>query len=142
LALLAALLLVLLALVVGCGGGGGTAPETVVREWSDALNAGDNERAADLFAEGAQVVQGDSVVVLRTHADAVDFNSALPCSGKIVNVTTHDDTATATFRLGDRTTSRCDAPGQEAVAAFRVVRGKIVLWHQLPSPAPTPATPV
>jgi len=142
LALLAALALVLLALVVGCGGGGATAPEAVVREWSDALNAGDNERAADLFAEGAQVVQGNSVVLLRTHADAVDFNSALPCSGKIVDVTTHDDTATATFRLGDRETSRCDAPGEEAVAAFKVVRGRIVLWHQLPTPAPTPATSV
>ena len=141
-ALLATLALVLLALAAGCGSGGASAPETVVREWSDALNAGDNERAADLFAEGAQVVQGNSVVSLRTHADAVDFNSSLPCSGKIMDVTTHDDTATATFRLGDRKTSRCDAPGEEAVAAFRVVGGKIVLWHQLPTPARAPSTPV
>jgi hypothetical protein len=128
--------------LAACGGGGGTSPESVVREWSDALNAGDNERAADLFARGAQVVQGNDVIFLQTHADAVTFNSSLPCSGRIVEVQTDDDTATATFLLGDRKTSRCDAPGQKAVAAFRVVHGKIVLWHQLPSPAPAPAPPV
>lgn len=132
----------ILALAVGCGGGTATSPESVVREWSDALNAGDNERAADLFARGAQVVQGTEVVLLQTHADAVDFNSALPCSGKIVEVTTNEDTATATFLLGNRKTSHCDAPGQKAVAAFKVLHGKIVLWHQLPSPAPAPTPPV
>jgi len=132
----------ILALAVGCGGGTATSPESVVREWSDALNAGDNERAADLFAKGAQVVQSGSVLFLQTHADAVDFNSLLPCSGKIVGVTTDEDTATATFVLGNRRTNHCDAPGQKAVAAFKVLHGKIVLWHQLPSPAPAPTPPV
>jgi hypothetical protein len=113
-----------------------------VREWSDALNAGDNERAADLFAHGAQIVQGNNVFFLQTHADAVDFNSSLPCSGRIVDLNTDEETATATFVLGDRRRGRCDAPGQKAVAAFRVVHGKIVLWHQLPSPTPPPAPPV
>jgi hypothetical protein len=141
LAALAALLLVIVALVAGCGGGGAS-PETVVREWSEALNAGDNERAADLFAHGAQIVQGNDVFFLQTHDDAVDFNSALPCSGRIVDVKTSEDTATATFLLGDRRKSRCDAPGQKAVAAFKVLHGKIVLWHQLPSPTPPPAPPV
>ena len=47
---LAALALGILAIAVGCGGAGAESPETVVREWSDALNAGDNDRAADLFA--------------------------------------------------------------------------------------------
>jgi hypothetical protein len=142
LALLAALALVLLALAAGCGGGSTTSPEAIVREWSDALNAGDNEHAADLFARGAQVVQGGAVVFLQTHADAGDFNSSLPCSGKIVDVTTDKDTATATFVLGNRKTSRCDAPGEEAVAAFKVLKGKIVLWHQLPTAAAPPAPSV
>jgi hypothetical protein len=144
LAPIAALLLVVVALTAGCGGGGDNAgsPESVAREWSDAVNAGDNERAADLFALGAQVVQGDRVYFLQTHADAVTFNSRLPCSGKIVDVTTDKNTATATFVLGDRKTSQCDSPGLEAVAAFKVLHGKIVLWHQLPTAAPTPATPV
>jgi hypothetical protein len=141
LAALAALLLVVVALVAGCGGGVAS-PETVVREWSEAVNAGDNERAADLFAHGAQIVQGNDVFFLQTHDDAVEFNSALPCSGKIVDVMTSEDTATATFVLGNRKTSSCDAPGQKAVAAFKVLHGKIVLWHQLPSPTAPPAPPV
>lgn len=140
-ALLAALLLAVLALA-GCGGSSPSSPESVVRAWSDALNAGDNERAADLFATGAQVVQGTDVFFLQTHADAVNFNSALPCSGRIVSVTARDDTATATFILGNRKTSHCDSPGSKAVAAVRVLHGKIVLWHQLPSPAPVPAPAV
>jgi limonene-1,2-epoxide hydrolase len=142
LAALVALALLVLALASACGGGSASSPESVVREWSDALNAGDNEHAADLFAHGAQVVQGKSVLFLQTHDDAVQFNSALPCSGRIVDVQTDADMATATFVLGDRKRSRCDSPGQKAVAAFRVVNGKIVLWHQLPSPTPPPAQPV
>jgi len=87
-------------------------------------------------------VQGGNVIFLQTHADAVRFNSSLPCSGTIVELSTKGDTTTATFLLGDRKESRCDAPGQKAVAAFEVHRGKIVLWHQLPTRAPTPAPPV
>jgi hypothetical protein len=132
-----ALLLIVLALAAGCGGGS-VSPETVVREWSDALNAGDNERAADLFARGAQIVQGSSVFFLQTHADAVDFNSSLPCSGRIVDVQTEEDTATATFVLGNRPTSRCDAPGQKAVAAFRVVQGRSCSGISCRVPRPHP----
>jgi hypothetical protein len=49
----------------------------------------------------------------------------------------------ATFRLGDRQHSRCDGPGDLATAIFRVVKGKIVLWHQAESSAlilPPPPT--
>ena len=70
------------------------------------------------------------------------FNSALPCSGKIVDVKTDKDTATATFVLGDRKANRCDSPGAKAIAAVKVLHGKIVLWHQLPSPQPLPPPPV
>jgi len=141
LAILAALALVAVTLLVGCGGGAAS-PESVVREWSDALNAGDNERAAKLFAKGAEVVQPGRILFLRTRAQAVRFNSSLPCSGKIVSVSTEGDLATATFVLGHRRTSRCDAPGAQAVAAFEVQRGKIVLWHQLPSPPTRPVPAV
>ena len=112
-----------------------------MRAWSKALNAGDNEAAARLFARGAEVVQAGEVVTLTTHADAVAFNAALPCSGQIISLTTHGDTATATFRLGDRRLRRCDGPGQHATAVFRVRRGKIVLWHQTSS-GQGPAGPV
>lgn len=130
----------LVLVLTACGGGHASSPASIVRAWSRALNAGDNEGAADLFADGARVVQAGQVLVLRTHAQAVQFNALLPCSGKIVSVSTKGDTATATFLLGDRPASRCDAPGAEAVAAFEVDHGKIVLWHQLPSPQP-PAAP-
>ena len=127
----------LLALLAGCGGGKAS-PESVVRAWSKALNAGDNQGAADLFAPGAQVVQGQVVLRLRTHADAVVWNAGLPCSGKIVALSTSGATVTATFLLGDRPTSACDGPGHRATAVFRIRSGKIVLWHQVPTATPPP----
>ena len=87
--------------LLGCAGSD-RSPEDVVRAWSDALNAGDNEAAADLFARGAEVVQGDRVVRLATREDAVNWNASLPCSGKIVEIATEGDTVTATFLLDDR----------------------------------------
>lgn len=107
-----------------------------MRAWSEALNSGDNEAAADLFARGAEIVQSGRVVRLATHADAVAWNAALPCSGEIVDVERDGDTVTATFALDDRATSACDAPGAHATAAFRVEDGKIVLWHQLDGEEP------
>jgi len=130
-----------LALLAGCGGGK-TSPASVVRAWSKALDAGDNQAAADLFAPGAQVIQGHVVTSLRTHADAVAWNAGLPCSGKIVDLSTSGATVTATFLLGNRRTSACDGPGRRATAIFRIRGGKIVLWHQVPetaSPPPAPA---
>ncbi len=96
------------------------------------MNAGDNEAAAKLFAQGAEVIQGRSFV-LETEEEATFFNASLPCSGEIVELESDGDTVTATFRLGNRETSPCDAPGAEATAQFRVRDGKIVLWQQLPS---------
>lgn len=128
------LALVALALLVGGCGGSPPSAESVVRAWNEALNADDNRGAADLFAPNAEVVQGARVLRLRTHADAVAWNSALPCSGRIVAIRSKGQTATATFVLGDRQHSRCDGPGQRATAIFRVVKGKIVLWHQTGTP--------
>jgi len=122
-----ALCLAAAALLTGCGSGEPSA-ESVVRAWSQALNDGDNDRAADLFAPDAQVVQSGHELTLRTHADAVAWNAALPCSGRIVSIEARGNTATATFLLGDRRRdSACDGPGQEATAIFKVVNGKIVL---------------
>jgi limonene-1,2-epoxide hydrolase len=116
-----------------CGGGSTASPERIVRSWSAALNAGDNERAASLFAHDAHVVQGNVVLIFHTRAEAVVWNASLPCSGRIVALHRNGDEVTATFVLGDRTTSACDGPGARARALFRVQHGKIVLWHQLPS---------
>jgi limonene-1,2-epoxide hydrolase len=120
------------ALLGGCGHGG-ESPASIVRAWSKALNSGDNQQAAQLFANGARVIQAGHVLLLRTRADAVAFNAGLPCSGKILSVSTRGNAATATFLLGNRPRSRCDAPGQHARALFEVRGGKIVVWHQLPT---------
>jgi SnoaL-like domain len=113
----------------GCGSGEPSA-ESVLRAWSQELNSGDNEAAAKLFAHDAEVVQPGVVIRLRTYEQALAWNAALPCSGKIVSVTSRGNTASATFILGDRETSKCDGPGERATALIRVRKGKIVLWHQ------------
>ena len=123
--------LLLAALLAGCGGGP-PSPESVVRAWSEALNTGDNEAAAKLFAPRAEVVQGRSFI-LESESEAIAFNAGLPCSGEIREITTEGDTVTATFLLGERPAQRCDAPGAVARASFTVRDGKIVLWRQLSS---------
>jgi limonene-1,2-epoxide hydrolase len=127
-------------LFAACGSGSPSA-ESVVRAWSEALNAGDNDGAASLFAKNARVVQQGMTLKLATHEDAVMWNAALPCSGRIVSVRSRGNIARVTFVLRDRKTSRCDGPGQHATALFRVRNGKIVLWHQTPPPAGSPPAP-
>jgi SnoaL-like domain len=132
--------LTLTAVLAGCGSSPPSA-ESVVRAWSEAVNTGDNEGAANLFAPGAEVVQGGVVWRLDTHADAVAWNTALPCAGRIVRVVNDGNIARATFILGDRQKSKCDGPGRRATAIVRVRNGKIVLWHQTPTAGPPlPAT--
>ena len=131
--------------LIGASCGRGTASaESVVRAWSSALNAGDNESAADLFATNAEIIQGGAEHRFHNRADAVEWNSGLPCSGRIVRIETRGDNVTATFVLGDRATSRCDGPGAKARAVIRVRSGKIVLWHQVPiaEAPPVQTTPV
>ena len=126
-------------MLAGCGSGSPSA-ESVVRAWSAALNQDDNDTAASLFAKGAEVVQNGHVLTLRNRHQALAWNSALPCSGKIVSIHSTGQTATATFVLGDRRHSQCDGPGQEATAIFKVAHGKIVLWHQTNARGPSGPT--
>ena len=126
--------------LAGCGAGPPSA-ESVVRAWSAALNQDDNQTAAKMFAPGAKVVQAGSVLTLHTHAQALAWNTELPCSGRILSIHGNGDAATATFLLGDRAHSQCDGPGQRATTIFKVVKGRIVLWHQTGSPgSPPPPT--
>ena len=128
-----------IALLAGCGSGSPSA-ESVVRAWSEALNQDDNDTAGTLFARGAEIVQDGHVLTLRTHDQAVAWNAALPCSGRILSIRSHGQTATVTFLLGNRRHSRCDGPGERATAIFKVVRGKIVLWHQTGPSGPSGPT--
>jgi limonene-1,2-epoxide hydrolase len=125
--------------LAGCGSTPPSA-ESVVRAWSQQLNTGDNQGAAKLFAPGAEIVQAGTIVRLNTQAEAIAWNAALPCSGRIVSIKSNGNTTRATFILGDRQKSKCDGPGKKATAIVRVKNGKIVLWHQT-SAAPAPVGP-
>jgi len=125
--------------LAGCGSTPPSA-ESVVRAWSQQLNVGDNQGAAKLFAPGAEIVQAGTTLRLNTQAEAIAWNAALPCSGRIVSIKSSGNTTRATFILGNRQKSKCDGPGQKATAIVRVNNGKIVLWHQT-SATPAPVGP-
>ena len=125
--------------LAGCGSTPPSA-ESVVRAWSQQLNVGDNQGAAKLFAPGAEIVQAGTTRRLNTQAEAIAWNAALPCSGRIVSIKSSGNTTRATFILGNRQKSKCDGPGQKATAIVRVKNGKIVLWHQT-SATPAPLGP-
>jgi SnoaL-like protein len=134
----AAALLALTVALGGCAGSGTASPGEVVRNWSEALNADDNDGAADLFASGAEVVQAGMSYRLTRHDEAVRWNAALPCNGKIVELEVDEDEVTAVFVLSDSRTMPCDAPGARTTAIFTVRDGKIVRWEQPSGGAPAP----
>jgi hypothetical protein len=107
----------------------------VVRAWSRRLNAGDNKGAARLFSLPAVVIQPPLAYRLESYEQVALWHAGLPCSGEIVSISIRGRYATAVFRLGNRGTSRCDAPEALAAARFGIVRGKIVSWEQVPVPA-------
>ncbi|MDX6477067.1 MAG: hypothetical protein QOH95_2578 [Gaiellaceae bacterium] len=130
---LAAILLALTALTA-CGGAKTPSAPDVARAWSAALDRNDNEHAARLFVDGAQVIQ-DGEQTLATHADAVRWNAGLPCGGRITHLEVHGKSQVlAVFELRSRPQHRCDAIGGEAAAIFQVEHGHIVLWHQTAVP--------
>ncbi len=136
---LTAILLGVLALTA-CGGHGTASPEEVVKAWSAALDRNDNEAAGKLFADGAQIVQ-DGQLTLPTHADAVRWNSLLPCGGEITSLQPRGkQLVVAVFKLNERPGHRCDAPGTETAALFEVQHGKIVVWHQTDVPTAASGT--
>jgi hypothetical protein len=131
-----AVLLAAVLFLAGCGSHKAQSAEQVARSWSAALDRSDNEAAALLFADGATVVQNGELT-LSTHAEAVRWNAALPCGGKILSVSRRNATEVLViFTLQGRPRHTCDAPGQQAAAIFRVRDGKIVLWHQTAVPPP------
>lgn len=117
--------------------GAAPTPQSVVRAWSRALNANDNEAAAALFAPGARVIQ-PGVDVRLTPKLALAFNASLPCAGRIIAMERQGNRVVATFLLGERPKHRCDGPGEKAAALFVVRNGRIVLWEQIPVPPAKP----
>jgi limonene-1,2-epoxide hydrolase len=126
--------------ISGCGNEKSADPTAIVASWSQAVNATDDETAAALFAQNALVIQDGQQTRLAGPAEALAFNSALPCGGKIVDQAVAGDEVTATFTLTRRPGHMCDGTGESAVAVFRITDGKITLWHQLPPGVAAPQT--
>ena len=115
----------------------------IVRAWNTRLNRGDNAGVAQLFALPAVIVQGPYAYRFKTRKQIALWHSGLPCSGKILSVTFQGRFATGVFRLANRGSHRCDAPGGLAAARFEIVGGKIVSWHQVDVPKqPTETGPI
>ena len=131
---LALLTAVLAVAAVSAASASAATPAQIVRAWSKALNANENERAARLFAPNARIIQPGIDVRLVSHELAVGFNQSLPCAGRVVSIQVRGNRATATFVLGKRPKHRCDAPGAKAAALFVIRDGKIVRWQQVPVP--------
>lgn len=128
-----AILLGVLALT-GCGGKKTASAPDVVRAWSAALDRNDNEGAANLFADGAKIIQNGEVI-LADHSDAVRWNAALPCGGRITRLEVRgQNEVLAVFELDERPGHTCDGPGAQAATIFQVEHGRIVLWHQTAVP--------
>jgi hypothetical protein len=107
----------------------------IVRAWSARLNSGDNKGVARLFALPAVITQGPFVYKLASRKDIALWHSTLPCAGKVVSITVRGRFATGVFRLANRGTIACDAPGSLAAALFEIRKGKIVSWTQVPVPS-------
>lgn len=135
------------ALLAGCGGGGGDdepAPQrrsdrAVIAAWLEALNARDYDRAAGFFAKGAIVDQGRPVR-LPDRAAAREFNSSLPCKGKLTTVKDEGRTTLGTFTLSAGSGgpgANCDG---SATVRFTIDAGRFTKWRQLPQAPPQPGS--
>ncbi len=144
---LAGALLVGLVVLAGCGGGDDdskgndpvpdrnaqakTAEEKAIRGWILVLNAGNYDQAADYFAPGALIEQG-RLARLRTHREAVAFNSSLPCKAEVTDIEDEGETVLAAFKLrrGPGDPASCGGNGVRVRFKFRGT--KFTEWRQLP----------
>jgi limonene-1,2-epoxide hydrolase len=123
----------LLPLLLALAGPAGAtlSPAAVVRAWSSALDRNDNQAAANLFARKAVVSQPGYVYVLKTHKQAVDWNSGFPCGARITSLRVSGTAARADFVLAQRPRHKCGGPGEAAAVLFKVRDGKIVRWEEV-----------
>jgi hypothetical protein len=131
--------------VLACAGCGAAPDVNVIRDWAQALTAGDLGRAASFFALPAIVENATPPVRITSRAQARAFNELLPCGARLVATAHHGDYIYATFRLTDRVGGDCGAgTGGIAATAFLIRNGKIVEWRRLPNPGgeqQPPSTP-
>jgi len=155
--------------LAGCGGAGpkpafmkspphrtaGPAPRhadsrdaRVIRAWSDALRAGDVDRATRYFSLPSVVQNGGLPLRLSTARQVRVFNVLLPCGARLLRIQAAGRYTLAEFALTQRTGAgggRCDGTGAKGATAFRISHGKILEWRRiagLPAPgAPAPEPP-
>lgn len=131
-----------------CGGGSDDKPpprldtrvpavdERVIRGWSSALNAGEFERAAAYFERGAIIDQGQPFRLL-TLADAIEFNSGLPCRGRVRELLRVQDATIARFELSEGHRGDCKEGGS-ATVRFVIRRAHIQVFEQFAEPTRPP----
>ena len=128
---------------IGCGGADEPAApdaEQVIRDWADALRAGDVDGAAEFFALPSLVANGTPAVVLYTRAQVRSFNAALPCGARLLRTSSSTGFTTAVFRHTERPgPGECgQGTGMTARTTFVIRDGKIREWHRV---ADTPSAP-
>lgn len=104
-----------------------------IRAWSQAVSAGQFEKAASYFAANAIVVQAGPIK-LTDRSAAIAFNESLPCKSVVTDVKDEGKTILAAFRLvkGKGPASSCDGPAR---VRFTFSGNKFKVWRQLPAPA-------
>ena len=122
---LALLVVALLAASTACGGDSGSEePEAVVRAFTEAVNENDNERAAELLADGA-VVYGEAVPA----GGGENIVAGLSCTVEIESTERSGDVVTTDLRFtGHRkgASGGCAEVGNDPIPTQWTVRdGKI-----------------
>ena len=104
----------------------------VIRGWLLSLEREDYTQAAYYFAPNALIDQGDPFR-LRTKADALAFNSSLPCRAKLVKLTGggHAHHVLATFKLRRGPGGPCSGFVR---VRYTIKDGKFTAWRQLQEP--------
>ena len=105
--------------------------ERVIRGWLLALNRDDYDGAADYFAPGAIIDQGEPFR-LRGRSDARTFNAGLPCRADLADVKDErGPKSLASFRLRAGPGGPCSGIVK---VRFTIRKGRFTLWRQLPEP--------
>ena len=112
--------------------------QRVIRGWLLALQRDDYSGAADFFADGALIDQGEPYR-LRGPAAARIFNASLPCRADLVEVEDEPGPRSlSSFRLREGPGGPCSGIVK---VRFTIREGKFTEWRQLPE-EPEPPGPV
>jgi hypothetical protein len=103
--------------------------ERVIRGWLLALQRDDYTGAANYFAHGALIDQGDPYR-LRGPSDARTFNASLPCRADLAGVKDEPGPRSlASFRLREGPGGPCSGIVK---VRFTIRDGKFTVWRQFP----------